>query len=144
MIVEIDDRSPLPPYEQLRQQVTSMITAGTLQPGLRLPPIRQLAADLDLAPGTVARAYRELETDGLVVAGGRRGTHVASRDDWARTLGSDEAQSRLQQAAERYATLARQLGVSTKQALTTVQEALEDTPGESQPFTSQNPATADA
>lgn len=132
MIVEIDDRSPLPPYEQLRQQVTSMIAAGVLEPGLRLPPIRQLAADLELAPGTVARAYRELETDGLVVAGGRRGTHVASREDWARTLGSNEAETRLQQAAQRYATLARQLGVSTHEALMTVQGALEDMTGASQ------------
>lgn len=144
MIVEIDDGSPLPPYEQLRQQVASMITAGVLEPGLRLPPIRQLAADLELAPGTVARAYRELETDGLVVAGGRRGTHVASRDDWARTLGSDEAETRLQQAAQRYATLARQLRVSTHEALMTVQGALEDTTGASQAVTSQDPASADA
>ena len=144
MIVEIDDRSPLPPYEQLRQQITSMITAGTLESGLRLPPIRQLAADLDLAPGTVARAYRELETDGLVVAGGRRGTHVARREDWARDVGADRAEARLRQAAERYATLARQLGVPAAEALSTVRRALDTTGRRSQDTTSPDQATAEA
>ena len=46
---------PTPPYEQLRRQLTELISAGVLAPGDRLPPLRQLAADLGLAVGTVAR-----------------------------------------------------------------------------------------
>lgn len=132
MIVEIDPRSSLPPYEQLRQQIATMITQGTLEPARRLPPIRQLAADLDLAPGTVARAYRELEAEGLVVARGRRGTRVADPDHWAAAIDADEAQQRLANAAEQYATLARQLGASPAQALDHVRDAL-DTAGASTP-----------
>ena len=46
---------PTPPYEQLRRQLADLIGAGLLRPGDRLPPLRQLAADLGLAAGTVAR-----------------------------------------------------------------------------------------
>lgn len=60
--------SPVPPYEQLREQIAGLIATGLLQAGQRLPPVRQLAADLGLAGGTVARAYRELEQAGLVEA----------------------------------------------------------------------------
>lgn len=130
MIVEIEPRSPVPPYEQLRQQVAGMITARTLEPGLRLPPIRQLAADLDLAPGTVARAYRELEADGLVIAQGRRGTRVAESTQWRSGLDADDTDQRLDQAARHYVTLARQLGVSPADALARVGDAFDVHPEE--------------
>lgn len=77
MIIEIDDRSPLPPYEQLRSQLVAMVKAGDLTEGTRLPSIRQLANDLGVAGGTVARAYRELESAGIVHTRGRHGTVVA-------------------------------------------------------------------
>jgi DNA-binding transcriptional regulator YhcF (GntR family) len=62
----VDTADPTPPYEQLRRQLAGLIRSGVLEPGGRLPPLRQLAADLGLAVGTVARAYRELESAGLV------------------------------------------------------------------------------
>lgn len=67
---------PTPPYEQLRRQLASLIGSGVLAPGERLPPLRQLAADLDLAVGTVARTYQELEAAGLVVSRRGGGTRV--------------------------------------------------------------------
>jgi GntR family transcriptional regulator len=76
VILEIDPRSAVPPYEQLRMQVTALVLGGRLSPGERLPSIRQLANDLGLAGGTVARAYRELESDGVVATRGRHGTTV--------------------------------------------------------------------
>lgn len=79
MIVDIDTSSPTPPYEQLRVQIARMIGSGVLGARSRLPTIAQLANDLGLAPGTVARAYRELEADGLVVSRRRIGTVVADR-----------------------------------------------------------------
>ncbi|MEI2777810.1 MAG: hypothetical protein V9G19_17970 [Tetrasphaera sp.] len=53
MVLDVDLGSPVPPYEQLRAQLATMITCGTLPAGHRLPPIRQLAADLGLATGTI-------------------------------------------------------------------------------------------
>ena len=78
VILEVDPRSAVPPYEQLRQQVTALVRAAVLTSGTRLPAIRQLANDLGLAGGTVARAYRELENDGIVTTHGRHGTVVAA------------------------------------------------------------------
>ncbi len=64
LTISVDPSSPTPPYEQLRQQLAQLIELGTLTDGTRLPPVRQLAADLGLAAGTVARTYRELEAAG--------------------------------------------------------------------------------
>ena len=69
---------PTPPYEQLRRQLVALIEAGTLGEGARLPPVRQLAADLALATGTVARTYRELEKAGLLRTRRGAGTTVAA------------------------------------------------------------------
>lgn len=123
MIVRVDPASPVPAYEQLRSQVAAMVVTGTLDAGERLPPIRRLASDLDLAPGTVARAYRELEAAGLVVAAGRRGTVVAPTDDWVMDPGpaTDEL---LRRAARRYAVTVRQLGVARADALAAVDAQL--------------------
>lgn len=76
MIITVDPADREPPYQQIRIQVLAAITRGALRPESRLPTIRQLAADLDLAANTVARAYRELETDGAIETRGRRGTYV--------------------------------------------------------------------
>ena len=76
--VVVDTTSPVPPYEQVRAQLADLVAAGVLGPGDRLPPIRQLAADLGLAAGTVARAYRLLEAAGLVRTARGSGTRVRS------------------------------------------------------------------
>jgi DNA-binding transcriptional regulator YhcF (GntR family) len=67
-----------PPFEQARSQIAGQITSGELPSGTRLPTVRALAGELGLAVNTVARVYKELEADGLVVTEGRRGTFVRS------------------------------------------------------------------
>ena len=79
MNLAVDPSSPTPPFEQIRAQIQQMVAGGVLPEGTRLPPIRQLAGDLGLANNTVARAYRELEDEGLVEARGRHGTVVTGR-----------------------------------------------------------------
>ncbi len=74
----VDTTNPTPPYEQLRRQLADLISAGALPAGERLPPLRQLAGDLGLAVGTVARTYRELETAGLITSRRGGGTRVAT------------------------------------------------------------------
>lgn len=76
--VVVDTTSPTPPYEQVRAQLADLVAAGVLVHDARLPPIRQLAADLGIAPGTVARAYRLLEAAGLVRTGRGGGTRVVA------------------------------------------------------------------
>jgi DNA-binding transcriptional regulator YhcF (GntR family) len=79
MILRVRTDSPVPPYEQLRAQIATMVASGVLAPGARLPTIRQLASDLGLAGGTVTRAYRELERDGVITGRGRHGAYVRER-----------------------------------------------------------------
>lgn len=76
--IVIDLNTGTPPYEQVRTQISSLIAVGELPAGTRLPTVRTLAADLGVAAGTVARAYKELEAGGLVVTNRRQGTVVAA------------------------------------------------------------------
>ena len=73
----VDPTSGDPPFEQLRRQIASRVGSGELPAGTRLPTVRALAAEVGLAVNTVARVYRELEVDGVVVTEGRRGTFVS-------------------------------------------------------------------
>lgn len=75
--IELDDGSDRTIHEQIVGRVKEAAATGELRPGTRLPPVRQLADTLDIAPGTVARAYSELERLGVVVTDGARGTRVA-------------------------------------------------------------------
>ena len=76
--IAVDLAGHVPPFEQVRAQIADLIATGELLPGDRLPTVRALAADLGLASNTVARAYKALETGGLVEAHSRAGTRVAS------------------------------------------------------------------
>ena len=68
----------VPIYLQLMEQVKHAIETGALRPGDQLPGIRPLAEELVINPNTVAKAYRDLERQGLVVARQGRGTFVTS------------------------------------------------------------------
>ena len=100
---------PTPPFEQLRRQLVDLIEAGQLVEGERLPPLRQLAGDLGLAVGTVARTYRELEAAGLVRSRRGGGTRVAPL---APKPSPRERQARLADLAAAYVMKARALGAS--------------------------------
>jgi DNA-binding transcriptional regulator YhcF (GntR family) len=77
--IVIDDGATISIYEQIVAQVQEAVATGRLRPAERLPTVRSLADELDIAPGTVARAYGELERLGVVVTEGARGTRVADR-----------------------------------------------------------------
>ncbi|PYI40310.1 GntR family transcriptional regulator [Arthrobacter psychrolactophilus] len=81
--IVIDLATATPPYEQVQKQISSLISIGELRPGTRLPTVRSLAADLGVAAGTVARAYKELEAAGRVATNRRQGTVVAQSADHA-------------------------------------------------------------
>lgn len=112
-VFPLDAASDVPPSEQLRVQIATRAASGELPAGTRLPTVRALAADLHLAVNTVAKAYRALETDGVVATEGRRGTFVASATD------TTEARD----AAAAYAALARRRGLTREEALRLVDRA---------------------
>jgi len=114
--LRIDHDSSVPPYEQLRRRVVELVLSGELAAGTRLPTVRALAEQLDLASNTVARSYRELEADGVIETRGRNGSVVRSS--------GDAIHRELQHAAARYAELARRLGVDQDEALRVVSAAI--------------------
>lgn len=74
-MITLDDADPTPQFEQIRRQLTDEIRSGNLPAGHKLPSVRQLAGDLRIAAGTVARAYAEMESQGLLESS-RAGTRV--------------------------------------------------------------------
>ncbi len=84
MEITIHTSSPEPVYEQIVRQVQDGVATGLLKPGDALPTVRQLADDLMLNRNTVARAYKQLEDQAVILTAGRRGTFV--RDDAEREV----------------------------------------------------------
>jgi DNA-binding transcriptional regulator YhcF (GntR family) len=111
----VDHDSSVTLYEQLRTQILEQVKSGELIAGTKLPPVRQLADSLGVAPYTVARVYRLLEQDHVLETRGRNGTVVSAQD-------SPEAS--LQLAASEYADRARGLGIAADQAIEFVRTAL--------------------
>jgi GntR family transcriptional regulator len=72
----LDPRSGVPAYRQLIDQVRQAVRLGLLQPGDQLPPVREVMTQITINPNTVHRAYRDLETEGLVTGQQGRGTFV--------------------------------------------------------------------
>jgi GntR family transcriptional regulator len=103
MDLEIDTASAEAVYEQIVRQIQQGVQAGSLAPGDALPSIRQIADDLELNPNTVAKAYKILENNHVIVTAGRRGTFVSA--DAASQVG----QSIQREAAYRMAALVRDL-----------------------------------
>lgn len=116
MILSVDPSRALPVYEQVREQIRRMVAAGTLQPGTRLPTIRQLAADLGLAKGTIERAYELLEGDAVIERHGRNGSYVS---DVVHSTGREMTVG-LEAAAEALVIVARQLGADEEATLRAV------------------------
>lgn len=116
--ITVDVHSPTPPYEQIRSQIAAYVQSGLLADGARLPTMRALAADLGVATGTVARAYSELESAGLVVSRRRTGTVVVGRPP------QPPAEEELRRAATGLAVQARTAGVDGETVLAIVRAAL--------------------
>ncbi len=105
---QLDPNSSTALFDQLRAAVIDAVRDGHLVAGTRLPTVRELAADLGLAANTVARAYRELESAGVVETRGRQGTFVAARNPTEAAMAA---------AARSYADTARALGLSKPEVL---------------------------
>ncbi|MGZ8581110.1 MAG: GntR family transcriptional regulator [Actinomycetota bacterium] len=124
MIVRIDPHGRVPPYEQVRVQISEMIATGVVAEGNRLPTIRQLARDLGVAEGTIARAYRELERDGWIETRRRHGS-FAKRPA---STPADERDRAIQEAATAFAVRVAQAGADPDDAVRVIRETLRSLP----------------
>lgn len=122
MLFHVNASSGVPIYVQIETQVKNAVAAGALKKGEALPSVRKLAVELRINPNTVARAYQELEREGVIrtVPGG--GTYIAGHTP--RFLKSEKLR-RLQPYARQIAVEGTQLGLSGGEIIEIVQEELE-------------------
>jgi GntR family transcriptional regulator len=117
MRLYVDTASRLPLYQQLAQQIREAIARGDLQPEAGLPSVRQQSRELVVNPNTVARAYTELEREGLLISRPGRGVFVAQpRNDLTRAA----RDRRLTEQIDRWLTEAVHLGYSADEVLALV------------------------
>jgi len=120
MKLSIDSESSVPIYIQIEDSIHSLIAAGQLQPGEQLPTIRELAADLRVNLNTVARAYFELDREGVISTQRGRGTFVSGKPDEKQI--EKKRQKLLHSILESALEEARRLGYSAEE----IKAAFED------------------
>ncbi len=109
IVLTVDARSGVPIYQQIVEQVKRSTALGILQTGEQLPTVKQLALDLTVNPNTVARAYRDLERDGVIETSPGRGSFVRGDDSAATQLAARDVARR---AIEGSVREAKSLGLS--------------------------------
>lgn len=104
MVLRLNPDSGIPLYVQLIEQVKHAIETGAIRAGEQLPSVRQMAEDLVINPNTVARAYRDLESEGIIEL--KHGSGAFIRESMvARAKLMDKAQSAVQSAVARLESL---------------------------------------
>jgi GntR family transcriptional regulator len=121
-VFRLDAGSGVPIYRQLVQQVRREVMLGRLQPGERLPTVKDVVDSLAINPNTVVKAYDELEHEGLIVRRQGVGTFVAP----APPTVSFAAPPSLRQSLLRWVARARGSGLSSEQIRALVAVALDD------------------
>lgn len=123
MWFHLDLSSGTPIYRQVVDQVRQAVVGGTLQPGDRLPSVRDLALELAVNPNTIAKAYQELERDGVIETPRGRGSFIADRD---LNLPLSERLGRLSVSVERLVAEAYHLDIPDERVEELVRHALEE------------------
>ncbi len=122
-VLGVDPSGAVPIWKQIEDGVRRLVASGRMPAGSVVPSVRDLARDLQVNPATVARAYRGLTDDGLLVVRRGEGTFVAERDDAA--VGADRLQL-LGDGARSFRDLARAIGATISDAVTTLTEVWDE------------------
>jgi GntR family transcriptional regulator len=122
--LHIDFRSETPITTQIVQQIHNRVLSGELKPGDQLPTVRQLATDLRVNFNTVARAYRILDSMGLISTQQGRGTYIWSAGEVENR--ERERRRALEQLTRHYLRDAMALGFSVDQIRALLDEQIEE------------------
>jgi len=120
MQIHILAQGGVPIYLQVMQQIKYLVASGRLRPGDELPSIRTLAEQLIVNPNTIARAYRELETAGVVEKRRTAGTFVAEAGS---PLARKERLKLLKQRVDQLLVEAFQMGFGLDEVLKFVEQS---------------------
>jgi GntR family transcriptional regulator len=133
MLLRVEKGSAVPISRQIADQIATLCASGTLQPGERLPSVRELARELAVNQNTVLRVYERLCGDGLLELRHGQGTFVTGRMSKARMAAH---RARLVDELRQIARQAAGLGLSTEELHELLAEAANGT------FISEAAATA--
>lgn len=123
MDFSIDLHSGVPFYRQIIERVKYGIVRGLLSPGDQLPTVRQLAADLSINLNTVARAYREMEIEGVLDTQQGSGTFIA---DYRPQIGELEMRRKLDQILTEFLARAHGYGLTLDEVLEGLRQRKEE------------------
>ena len=126
--LRIDTSDPRPIWRQVEEGLAARIAVGALAPGSAVPSVREVAQELRINPGTVARAFQRLVEQGLLETRRGDGTYVVEAPP---ALHAAERRERLVQAAARLAALSATLGAAAGEAYTALDEAFRRQRGDS-------------
>jgi GntR family transcriptional regulator len=121
MMIKIEPASYVPIYEQIKKEIKSRISVGSLRPNEPLPSIRDLAGELVVNPHTVARAYRDLEHEGFINTRKGKASFVAENST---ALIQKEKLRLLEEIVERAVGEAEKFGFSLDEIGTAFEEKL--------------------
>jgi len=128
MKLHISDTDGVPIYLQIVNQIKYLVAAGRLCPGDELPPIRTLAETLVVNPNTVAHAYRELETSGVVEKRRTAGTYIKATGS---PLAREEQRRILAERIDALLADARQMNFSIEELFEIVRQRDNELPPQS-------------
>ena len=114
----IDTRSRVPIYEQLEENIISLVASGALAADEQLPSVRSLARELGVNPNTVQKAYQELESKGIIYQAMGRGSFISPQSEGVNSLLAQKLAAAQAAIAE-----ARRMGAQRSQILELVQQA---------------------
>jgi len=123
MYVTADPKSSMPLNDQIKEQIRLAVATGILRPGDQLPTVREVAGRLRLNPNTVARAYRELQMEGLLTSRQGSGTFVSEN---AKAMGEEEGRRLVAERLRKASGLAADLGLDQKEFAALAERALRE------------------
>ena len=123
MKIIIKNKSELPIYEQIEQQMKAQILEGAITEDEQLPSIRQLAKDLKISVITTTRAYNDLAEEGFIISVAGKGYFVASRDN---ELMRERMLFEMEDGLEKAVTNGRNAGLSDEEIIEALKKFMEE------------------
>lgn len=123
MKIVIKNKSELPIYEQIEEQIKSQILDGTAAENEQLPSIRQLARDLKISVITTTRVYSDLSDEGFIISAAGKGYFVAPRNN---ELLRERMLFEMEDQLEKAVTNGRNAGLSDEDIISTLKKFMEE------------------
>lgn len=120
-LIYVDFKNRKPIYEQLVENVSSLVLRGVLKPNDPIPSVRQLAQELGINPNTIHKAYAELERRGVIYSSPGRGSYVSDELDPVHEAKKNELRRALSASAHE----AHEFGITYDEALGIIEKEWE-------------------